>query len=520
MTPKSTEKSFDQNLHFSERSAGLLLHPSSLPGRYGIGDLGPELYKFVDFLSDHKLNLWQVLPLGPTGYADSPYQSFSAFAGNPMLISPENLIELNLLTSEECEPTKSFPDSVVDFGRVIENKWQLLRNAYNKYQKSQSSILKKELDQFAKNHSWWLEDYSVFMALKLDNDLKAWIEWDNDLRFYDPSIIGEWKSKNESKVLFQKFTQFLFFRQWKEAKEYTNQKGIRIIGDIPIFVAYDSVDVWSHPEYYQLDEKRKLKYVAGVPPDFFSKTGQRWGNPLYNWDTLKEEGYKWWIQRIRHCFQIVDILRIDHFRGFESYWQIPASEETARIGTWKPGPGLEIFHKLRHELGDLAIIAEDLGFITPKVEKLLQETGYPGMKILQFAFEEKRANHAKNRFLPHNYDKNSIAYTGTHDNQTTRAWFNDLPKKVQKYIIDYCNSNGEDIVGDLIRLVWSSVANMAVIPLQDLLRLGDEARMNFPGTTSENWKWRFTWSQLNKKSCDTLSKMSELYGRALYKDET
>jgi 4-alpha-glucanotransferase len=517
MTPKGTDKCFEQHPHFTERSAGLLLHPSSLPGKYGIGDFGPELYKFVDFLSDHKLNLWQVLPLGPTGYADSPYQSFSAFAGNPMLISLENLIEMNLLTYEECEPAKPFPDLNVDFGKVIENKWDLLENAFNKYRKNPPSIIKKELDQFAKDHSWWLEDYSVFMALKLENEMKAWIEWEKDLRIYEPSVIEEWKKDHKSELLFQKFTQFLFFRQWKEAKEYTNQKRIRIIGDIPIFVAYDSVDVWSRPEYYQLDEERKLKYVAGVPPDYFSETGQRWGNPLYNWDVLKKEGYKWWIQRISHSFKIVDILRIDHFRGFESYWQIPASEETAKIGNWKPGPGIELFNTLKHELGDLAIIAEDLGFTTPEVEKLLQNTGYPGMRILQFGFERAEKINAKNRFLPHNYNQNSIAYTGTHDNQTTKAWFNDLPKKVKKYTIDYCDSNGEDIVGDLIRLIWSSVANLAVIPLQDLLRLGEEARMNEPGTTSENWKWRFTWNQLDKKFCNSLTKMSELYGRVSYK---
>jgi len=498
---------------FKGRYGGILLHPTSLPSKYGIGDLGPELYKFVDFLHKHKLNLWQILPLGPTGYADSPYQSFSAFAGNPMLISFDKLIEMKLLTKSECEPTQSFPDFQVDFGRVIEYKWNLLEHAFNNYQREPPPKIEKEFDVFIHTHEFWLEDFSIFMSIKLGNDLKAWIEWDKELRYHEPSAISNWKKTHEKELLFQKFIQYLFFRQWKEAKEYTNQKKIKIIGDIPIFVAYDSVDVWAHPEYYQLDEERKLKYVAGVPPDYFSETGQRWGNPLYDWDEIKKDDYRWWIQRIKHCFQIVDILRIDHFRGFESYWQIPASEETAIIGEWKDGPEIEIFRKFQQDLGDLAIIAEDLGLITPKVEHLLHDTGYPGMRVLQFAFEENEENPAKNKFLPHNYDQNSIAYTGTHDNQTTKAWFSELPKKVKKYILKYINSNGKDIVGDLIRLVWSSVANMAVIPLQDLLRLGDEARMNIPGTTSDNWKWRFTWDQFNSEDCDELTAMTQLYGR-------
>ena len=496
-----------------ERRGGILLHPSSLPNKYGIGDFGPELYKFVDFLHTQKLNLWQILPLGPTGYADSPYQSFSAFAGNPMLISFEKLTEMNLLETSEYEPTKSFPDTHVDFGRIIEYKWKHLEIAFNEFQKDQLHDIKKEFNQFVDKHEFWLEDFSIFMSIKLENDLRAWIEWEKDLRFHESSSIEKWKKNHETEILFQKFTQFLFFRQWKEAKKYANQKDIQIIGDIPIFVAYDSVDVWAHPEYYQLDEERKLKYVAGVPPDYFSETGQRWGNPLYKWDEMKKEGYKWWIQRIKHCFEIVDILRIDHFRGFESYWQIPASEKTAKIGEWKPGPGIEIFRKFQQELGELAIIAENLGFITPEVENLLQDTGYPGMKILQFAFEEKDENNAKNKFLPHNYDQNSIAYTGTHDNQTTRAWFNDLSKKVKNNILKYVNSDEKDIVGNLIRLIWSSVANMAVIPLQDLLRLDDSARMNTPGTTSDNWRWRFTWNQFNKEFSDELTSMSQLYGR-------
>jgi 4-alpha-glucanotransferase len=290
-------------------------------------------------------------------------------------------------------------------------------------------------------------------------------------------------------------------------------KNIKIIGDIPIFVAYDSADVWSHPKYYQLNEERELQYVAGVPPDYFSATGQRWGNPLYDWGIMRNNGYHWWIQRIKHSLNIVDILRIDHFRGFESYWQIPAKEETAIIGEWILGPGIELFRELKKALGPLSIIAEDLGTITPEVEKLLQETKFPGMRVLQFAFEEDNENSAKNKYLPHNYHPNSIVYTGTHDNQTTKAWFEDSSQKIKEYILDYTHSNGKDIVGDLIRLIWSSVAKMAVIPLQDLLRLGDEARMNIPGTTNNNWKWRFTWSQMNDELNSELKQMTVLYNR-------
>ena len=495
------------------RYGGILLHPTSLPSKYGIGDLGPELYRFIDLLQEHKLNLWQILPLGPTGYADSPYQSFSAFAGNPMLISFEKLIEMKLLTTDDCEPKKPFPDSYVDYGNLIGYKWNLLEQVFNNYQKKPSPYVKEEYNKFLHIHDFWLEDFSVFMSIKLENDLRAWIEWDQELKYNEPSAIEDWKKTHEKELLFHKFTQYLFFRQWNEAKKYANQKNIKIIGDIPIFVAYDSVDVWSHPEYYQLDDERKLRFIAGVPPDYFSETGQRWGNPLYDWDLMKKEEYEWWIQRIKHCFQIVDILRIDHFRGFESYWQIPASEETAIIGKWKKGPGIEIFRKFQQELGHLAIIAEDLGLITPEVEKLLQETEYPGMRVLQFAFEDNEKNLAKNKFLPHNYHPNSIAYTGTHDNQTTKAWFNELPKKVKKNVLDYTNSSGNDIVGDLIRLIWSSVANLAIIPLQDLLRLGDEARMNVPGTTKDNWKWRFTWDELKNKFWNEITSMSQFYGR-------
>ena len=502
----------DENKTFNNRRGGILVHPTCFPSKYGIGDLGPELYNFIDFLHEYKLNLWQILPLGPTGYANSPYQSFSAFAGNPMLISPEKLIEMKLLSSKECNSAESFPDSRVDFGKVIKYKWSVLETAFNHFQKDIAHSINQEFNKFIKTESFWLEDFSIFMSIKLANELKAWNEWEYDLRFRDPVAIKQWKEDHEFEVKLHKFTQFLFFKQWMEAKNYANQKSIKIIGDLPIFVAYDSVDVWIHPEFYKLDDDRELIYVSGVPPDYFSSTGQRWGNPLYNWEEMKIQDYKWWIQRIKHSFRLIDILRIDHFRGFESYWQIPASEETAVIGEWKPGPGIDLFRKLKQNLGDLPIIAEDLGLITPEVEKLLQQTGYPGIRVLPFAFEET-PDPSKHKYLPHNYIQNSIVYTGTHDNQTTKSWFDGLSEKKRDMLIDYVNSCEGDIVGILIRLIWGSVANMAVIPLQDLLRLGDEARMNVPGTISNNWEWRFTWDQFKENYNSDLAHISEIYGR-------
>jgi 4-alpha-glucanotransferase len=496
----------------NNRMGGILVHPTSFPSKYGIGDLGPELYKFINFLHQYKLNLWQILPLGPTGYANSPYQSFSAFAGNSMLISPEKLIEMKLLSSKECKPVESFPDSRVDFGKVIKYKWSVLETAFNHFQNGNVPSIDQEFNSFIKAESFWLDDFSIFMSIKLANELKAWNEWKDDLRFHNPVAIKQWKEDFEFEIKFHKFTQFLFFKQWKEAKNYANQKSIKIIGDLPIFVAYDSVDVWIHPEFYQLDDNRELLYVSGVPPDYFSSTGQRWGNPLYNWEEMKKQDYKWWIQRIKHSFRMVDILRIDHFRGFESYWQIPASEETAVIGEWKLGPGINLFQKLKQNLGEIPIIAEDLGLITPEVEKLLQQTGYPGILVLQFAFEESQ-DPSKHKYLPHNYVQNSIVYTGTHDNQTTKSWFDGLSEKKKDKLIDYLNSFEDDMVGILIRLIWGSVANMAVIPLQDLLRLGDEARMNVPGTTNDNWEWRFTWDQFNENYNSKLAHISEIYGR-------
>ncbi|MFX1536451.1 MAG: 4-alpha-glucanotransferase [Promethearchaeota archaeon] len=500
-----TENPFGTN-----RYGGILLHPTSLPGNFGIGDLGSNLYQFIDFLHVNGQQLWQILPLGPTGYGNSPYQCFSSFAGNPFLISPEKLQEIGILGELEVP---QFPESQVDFGRIIPFKWELLERAFENYSRKRSSSLQERFNAFTKQHQFWLEDYALFMSIKRAFNLQAWNTWDESLRLRDPNALKKWKADHATEVEFHKFVQFLFNLQWDDVRTYSHQKNVKIIGDIPIFVAYDSADVWANPELFYLDDEGELLYIAGVPPDYFSETGQRWGNPLYRWDLMKSQGYKWWIQRVKHSFTQVDILRIDHFRGFEAYWQIPADQPTAIIGEWVPGPGIDLFIALRKALGHLPIIAEDLGVITPAVENLLQQTGFPGMRVLQFAFGGDNSKFIENRFLPHNYVYNTIVYTGTHDNNTTKGWIETVPDTTQNKVLKYLNSDGEDIVGDLIRLAWSSVAQMSVIPLQDLLRLGKEGRMNFPGTESGNWEWRFTWEQLIDEKGNELAELSKIYGR-------
>ncbi|MFX1241993.1 MAG: 4-alpha-glucanotransferase [Promethearchaeota archaeon] len=513
MTSPNEEKEILKNESYKGRYGGVLLHPISLPGEYGIGDLGPEIYKFIDYLHDYEQNVWQILPLGPTGYGNSPYQCFSAFAGNPMIISIEELCNIGLLLKNQCKPEEPFSEHYIDYGRVIPYKWGILELAFNNYSKNPPIKLEYDFTEFVSKNLFWLDDFSLYMSIKRVNELKPWNKWDEDLRFRDKKALERWKKDNEREIKFQQFIQFIFFKQWNNVKKYANLRNIQIIGDIPIFVAYDSADLWSNPELYFLDDKRELIYVAGVPPDYFSSSGQRWGNPLYNWDLMKKQGYKWWIQRIKHNLEKVDILRIDHFRGFESYWQIPASESTAVVGKWIPGPGLDLFSTLKEKLGFLPIIAEDLGIITPKVKNLLEQTGFPGMRVLQFAFGDKDRTSNEKSYLPHFFDKNTLVYTGTHDNQTTKSWFDNLSRQAKKVVIEYTNSDGKDIVGDLIRLAWGSVAKMAIIPVQDLLRLGDEARMNFPGKIGNNWEWRFTWDQLTPEKGEEIRFLSRLYDR-------
>jgi 4-alpha-glucanotransferase len=479
-----------------ERSAGILLHPSSLPGKYGIGDLGNDAYRFIDFLVEAGQSLWQVFPLGPTGYGDSPYQCFSAFAGNPLLVSPDKLKEEGLLSDDELNNPPKSDLKKVDFGNVIEYKKKLLRTAFNNY-KNNSNGLDKDFNGFCEEHKEWLDDFSLFIACKDAHNGVVWSEWDKGLVHRDENVMKEWSEKLSDDILYHKFVQFVFFRQWKELKDYVNQKGIKIIGDMPIFIAYDSADLWANKELFTVDENGKLTSVAGVPPDYFSETGQLWGNPLYKWDEMEKDEFLWWRKRFSSLLELVDIIRIDHFRGFEAYWKIPGDAETAIDGKWIKAPGDKLFEIVKKYLGDLPILAEDLGVITPEVDALRDQFGFPGMKVLQFAF----GTGMERKFLPHNFIPNCVVYTGTHDNDTTKAYFekeklnkeSDIFEHTQKYL----NFNGEELLTELIRTAYASVANIVVIPMQDILNLGGEARMNFPSTLGGgNWAWRFTWDQI------------------------
>lgn len=486
------------------RLSGVLLHPTSLPGAFGIGDLGPEAYKFVDFLIEAGQSLWQVLPLGPTGYGDSPYACYSAFAGNTLLISPEQLVSEGLLDSAPSLDTKKHR---VDFGRVHGVKEQLLRKAYERYTKTTDTSLRSAFETFAQEQAHWLEDYARFRALKDAHGGAAWHEW-------------ELQEPLREEVEAHMYYQFLFFRQWFALKSYANKRGVSIVGDLPIFVAQDSADVWTNPEQFKLDKNGKPLVVAGVPPDYFSSTGQLWGNPLYNWEHMQADGFKWWIERVRATLTVVDIARVDHFRGFAACWEIPGGDKTAERGQWVEAPGRELFTAIRKTLGDLPLIAEDLGVITPDVVALREEFGFPGMRILQFGF----GGDSKNIDLPHNYVPNVVAYTGTHDNDTTVGWFDSVAgegstrtstqiERERKFCMDYLNTKGEEIHWDFIRAVLASVANTAIIPLQDLLGLGTEARMNLPNSTDGNWAWRYESEALTGEIATRVKQLTELYGR-------
>lgn len=491
------------------RSSGILLHPTSLPGPYGIGDLGDAAYRFVDFLIDAGQRLWQVLPLGPTGYGDSPYQCFSAFAGNPLLISPDVLIADGLLTHKDVSDAPDFPAGSADYGRVIPYKRDLLGRAAQRFQSGANGSLRAEFDTFCRDNAGWLDDFVLFMALKDAHDGAVWSTWDEAIRKREPDALAYQSRKLSQPIFAHQVLQFLFFRQWMALKRHANERGLRIIGDLPIFVAYDSADVWSHPDLFYLDDRSRPTVVAGVPPDIFSATGQLWGNPLYRWDVMAGRHYAWWIERIRAMLTQVDILRIDHFIGFTRYWEVPAAETTAINGRWRPGPGEAIFHAIEDALGTLPIIAEDLGVLTPQVEALRDFFEFPGMKIVQFAF----GGDASNPFLPHNYPNNCVVYTGTHDNDTSLGWWESAPAAERDFARRYLASSGTDITGDFIRAAMSSVADTVIVPLQDVLGLGNEARMNFPGRPSGNWGWRFTQSHIGEAHCNRLREMVELYGR-------
>jgi 4-alpha-glucanotransferase len=496
-----------------ERSAGILLHPTSLPGKFGIGDLGSEAYRFVDFLVEAGQKLWQVFPLGPTGYGDSPYQCFSAFAGNPLLISPEILIEEGLLLEETLSDIPESDALKIDYGKVIEYKKLLFKKAYFTFKTLPDRFI-TEFKAFCNEQKEWLEDFSLFMACKDFHGGSVWSSWERGLIHRDKQTLDEWKKKLSDDIQYHKFIQFNFFRQWKALRKYANEKGIKIIGDMPIFIAYDSSDLWANKELFTVDEEGKLTFVAGVPPDYFSATGQLWGNPLYKWDIMEKDDFLWWRKRFSSLFGLVDIVRIDHFRGFEAYWKISGDAKTAQTGKWVKAPGEKLFRSLKKNLGELPILAEDLGVITPPVEKLRDEFGFPGMKVLQFAFGSKM----ETKFLPHNYIPNCVVYTGTHDNDTTKAYFDkeklnsgktDIYEHAQKYL----NYFGDDILSELIRTAYASVAVFVIIPMQDILNLGGEARMNFPSTTGGNWTWRFTWDQIDENLAKHYYGLTQLYER-------
>ena len=468
-----------------QRSAGILLHPTSLPGPYGIGDLGSSAYVWIDMLVTARQRWWQILPLGPTGYGDSPYQCFSAFAGNPYLVNPDFLVRDGLLPASDLQGVH-FPAERVDFGPVIQFKLQLLTRAWENFKAGKAPALRAAFAEFCTENATWLDDFTLFMALKDAHDGRSWLKWEPELIRRQPTALKQARQQLADALGLHQFRQFLFFRQWRSIRDYAKQCGIQLIGDIPIFVSADSADVWANPELFLLDGDRKPRFEAGVPPDYFSATGQLWGNPLYDWAALKKTNYAWWVARLRATLSLVDLIRLDHFRGFEAAWHVKAGQPTAEVGDWVPGPGIDLFHALREQLGRLPVIAEDLGVITPGVEKLRDDLGLPGMRILQFAFD----GDTENRFLPHHYERNTVVYSGTHDNDTTQGWFRSQPEHTQHFARRYLARDGSDIAWDLIRAAWGSVADYAVAPLQDLLNLDTTARMNLPGRPNGNWGWR------------------------------
>ncbi len=492
------------------RGAGVLLHPTSLPGPYGCGDLGEEAYRFVDWLARARQSLWQILPLGPPGFGNSPYATRSAFAGNPLLIALDPLRERGWLDQDDLAgPPAAGPDRI-DFDRLLPWREERLRRAFARFTQGADAATREQFAAFAQAESAWLDDFALFMALREAEHGTAWNRWPPTLRLRQPEALAGARQQLAEAIAYQRFVQWLFAAQWAELKRYANANGVRLLGDIPIFVAYDSADVWARPELFQLDAAGEPTAVAGVPPDYFSATGQRWGNPLYRWDELARRGYDWWIERFRHALRQADLLRIDHFRGFEACWEIPAAEPTAINGRWQPGPGTALFDAVRAALGALPLVAEDLGLITPEVEALRKAVGAPGMRVLQFAF----GGDATNPYLPHNYASDTVVYTGTHDNDTTAGWWSEAGEAERDHARRYLARDGSDIAHDLIRLAYGSVAELAVVPVQDVLGLGSEARMNLPGRPEANWAWRLRSDALHDGHADWLAGLAELYGRA------
>ncbi|MDD2286257.1 MAG: 4-alpha-glucanotransferase [Paludibacter sp.] len=490
----------------NERASGILLPIFSLPSNYGIGTFGKEAYHFVDDLKISKQKYWQILPLCPTGFGDSPYQSFSTFAGNPYFIDLDMFIREGLITKEECERVDfGNHSSQIDYEKLRLGRYPLLKKAFsNSKHRNQ-----KDYIEFTKKNASWLENYCLYMAIKSRFNDVSWLEWDDDIKFRRPGAIKRYKKDLAEDIAFHSFLQFYFTKQWNALKEYANKKGIKIIGDIPIYVAMDSADVWADPSLFQLDENLNPISVSGVPPDYFSETGQLWGNPLYNWERHEKDGYNWWIKRIAYAAKLYDTVRIDHFKGFDGFWAIPYDEKTAVNGQWCKGPGIDLFRRIEKQLGYVDIIAEDLGIQTESLNELLKQTGYPGMKVIQFGFDN--GNDSNN--LPHHYLQRSVAYTGTHDNATLLEWYKGLSRKDKSFLRRYCRVNGSNPVDDIIITVFQSVADLVIVPIQDYLALGAEGRINVPSTVGDNWKWRLTKGQFKKSVQKRIAKMTETYFR-------
>ena len=491
------------------RASGILLPIASLPSKYGIGSLSKCAYDFIDYLKKAGQKYWQILPIGPTGYGNSPYQSFSTFAGNPYFIDPNQLIQDGLLTLAEVRRYDFGANPrYINYEKIHLNRIRMLRKAF---ERSNINTDDKFLS-FRNDNLFWLEDYALFMALKDSFGELSWHEWSEDIKLHKKEAVEYYTKELQEDVHFYEFIQFIFMKQWTALKNYANDRGIKIIGDLPIYVAFDSADTWSHPELFQLDEDQKPIAVAGCPPDDFSATGQLWGNPLYRWDIHKQMDYAWWVRRISYSLVLHDAVRIDHFKGFDEYYSIPYGDRTAERGQWEKGPGIELFQTIEQKLGKVDIIAEDLGVITDSVRKLLKETGYPGMKVLEFAFDSGEDND----YLPHNYFKNCVVYTGTHDNDTILGWFYSTTPEKRERVLEYLNKNVEDIGDihwDLIRLVQQSVAKLCMIPVQDYLGLTSEARINIPSTVGDNWSWRLLEGEMNEEILLKIRKITDLYGR-------
>lgn len=491
------------------RASGILMPVFSLPSRYGIGSFSKSAYQFVDMLKKAGQKYWQILPLCPTSYGDSPYQSFSTYAGNPYFIDLDQLIEEKLLTRKECQACDFGDDPQdIDYGKLYENRFKLLRKAYERANVGED----QEFEAYRRENAWWLDDYALFMAVKDRFDGVAWNEWAEDIRLRWSNAMDYYRRELYYEIEFYSYLQFVFMKQWKKLKNYANINGIEIIGDIPIYVAFDSADAWANPELFQFDSENLPTAVAGCPPDGFSADGQLWGNPLYRWDYHRETGFDWWIRRIAYCSELYDVVRIDHFRGFDEYYSIPYGDTTARNGHWEKGPGIALFEAAKNRLGELNIIAEDLGYITDSVKKLVADSGFPGMKVLEFAFDSRE----KSDYLPYTYEKNSVVYTGTHDNETIAGWYAGLDKSDLKMCTDYMNIDripGKEYHWDFIRLAMLSVSDLCVIPIQDYLGLDNRARINHPSTLGTNWRWRLAKGQLSASLLKEIREMTRISGR-------